>query len=43
MEFLAEIGYFGQLEPWACSLYGLLMMVASVGLAFNMKKPTKKD
>ena len=43
MEFLAQTGYFGQLDPWACSLYGLLLMVASVWLAFNTEKPTKED
>ena len=43
MEFMAQNGYFGQLSPWGCSLYGLLLMVASVWLAINTKKPEKED
>ncbi len=42
MEFLAQTGYFGQVDPWACSLYGLILMVVSVWLAFNVEKPKKK-
>jgi hypothetical protein len=43
MEFMAQIGYFGQANPWGCSLYGLLLMVATVWLALNTKKPEKED
>jgi hypothetical protein len=43
MEFLAEIGYFGPADPWGCTLYGLLLMVASVWLAIHAKKPTKES
>ncbi len=43
MEFMAQIGYFGQLSTWGCSLYGLLLMVASVWLAIHTKKPEKDD
>jgi hypothetical protein len=43
MEMLAQFGYFGQLSPWACSLYGLIMLTMAVGLALNLKKPEKED
>jgi len=43
MDFLAQIGYFGPSNPWGCSLYGLLLMVACVLLAFNTEKPRKED
>jgi hypothetical protein len=43
MEFLAQIGYFGPMNLWGCSLYGLLLMVASVWLAIHTKKPEKED
>ena len=26
MEFMAQIGYFGDPNPWGCCLYGLLLM-----------------
>jgi hypothetical protein len=42
MEFLAEIGYFGPVNLTGCTLYGLLLMVASVWLAIHTKKPTKE-
>jgi hypothetical protein len=43
MDFLAQIGYFGPVDLSGCSLYGLLLMVMSVWLAINTKKPTKDD
>jgi hypothetical protein len=43
MEMLAQFGYFGQASPWACSLYGLVMMVMSVWLALNLEKPRQED
>jgi hypothetical protein len=43
MEFMAQIGYFGQVNPWGCSLYDLSLMVASVWLALNTKKPEKEN
>ncbi|MHB9073307.1 MAG: hypothetical protein ACYC6G_07270 [Desulfobaccales bacterium] len=42
MEFLAQIGYFGPADPGGCTLYGLLLMVASVWLAIHTKKPRKE-
>ena len=43
MEFLAQIGYFGEPNRQACSLYGLVLMVVSVWLAINTQKPEKED
>jgi|GEM_PF-2589490 len=43
MEFLAQIGYFGEPNLQACSLYGLVLMVVSVWLAINAHKPRKDD
>ncbi len=43
MEFMAQIGYFGEPNLWGCTLYGLLLMVASVWLAIHTKKPNKED
>lgn len=43
MEMLAQFGYFSGLTPEACSLYGLLMLLANVWVAFNMKRPQKQD
>jgi hypothetical protein len=43
MDILAQYGNFGQLSPWGCSLYGLLLMVASVWLAIHTKKPEKEE
>ena len=43
MEFMAQIGYFGEPNLQACSLYGLVLMVVSVWLAINTKKPEKDD
>ncbi len=41
MDMLAQFGYFTFIDPWACSLYGLIMLTLSVGLAFNLTKPEK--
>ncbi len=43
MEFMAQIGYFGDPNPWGCGLYGLVLMVATVWLAFTTKKPEKES
>jgi hypothetical protein len=43
MEFLAQIGYFGEPNLQACSLYGLIMMIGCVFMAFTVKKPNKND
>jgi hypothetical protein len=43
MEFMAQIGYFGEPNLYACSLYGLVLMVVSVWMAINAKKPVKED
>lgn len=43
MDFLAQIGYFGETNLQACTLYGLLLMVTSVWLAINTRKPKKDD
>jgi hypothetical protein len=41
MEMLAQFGYFSQLDPNACSLYGLVMLTLGVWLAFNLEKPER--
>jgi hypothetical protein len=41
MEFMAQIGYFGDPNPWGCSFYGLLLMLTTVWLALNTTKPEK--
>ncbi len=43
MEILAQYGTFGQINPWFCSLYGLILMVLSVSMAVMVKKPEKDD
>ena len=43
MDMLAQFGTFNGLTPEACSLYGLLMMLATVWVAFHMKRPEKQD
>jgi len=44
MEMLAQFGYFGYgASPWACSLYGMVLMLASAWVAINLKKPEKDD
>jgi hypothetical protein len=43
MEFMAQIGYFGEPNLQACTLYGLVLMVVSVWLAINTHKPEKED
>jgi hypothetical protein len=43
MDFLAQIGYFGPQDPMGCCLYGLVLMLACVFLAFTMEKPAKED
>jgi hypothetical protein len=44
MEILAQFGYFGQgASPEACSLYGLVLMVASFWVVINLNKPEKDD
>jgi hypothetical protein len=43
MEFLAQIGYFGEPNLQACSLYGLVLMVVSVFMAVIVEKPKKDD
>jgi len=43
MEFLAEIGYFGPVNLTGCTFYGLLLMVMSVWLAINTKKPKREE
>jgi hypothetical protein len=43
MEMLTEFGYFGNLSPTACYLYGLVMMLVSVWLALNLERPEKQD
>jgi hypothetical protein len=43
MEFLAQIGYFGEPNLQACTLYGLVLMVVCVWMAINTHKPEKED
>ena len=43
MEFMAQIGYFGEPNLQACTLYGLVLMVVSVWMAIHAKKPVKED
>ena len=43
MEMLAQYGYFGNLGPYFCSLYGLVLLTVTVALALYMKKPEKDD
>ena len=43
MDMLAQFGYFTCLDPWASSLYGLILLTLSVGVAFNLTKPEKGD
>lgn len=43
MDILAQSGYIGQLSPWACYAYGLIMLTMALGLALNLKKPEKSD
>ena len=40
---MAQIGYFGDPNPWGCCLYGLLLLTTTVWLALNMKKPEKES
>jgi hypothetical protein len=42
MEFMAQIGYFGEPNMYYCSLYGLVLMVLSVWMALNTTKPIKQ-
>ena len=41
MEMLMQFGYFGQASVWGCSLYGLVLLTVTVGLALNLKKPER--
>jgi hypothetical protein len=43
MDFLAQKGYFGQVNPWDCSLYGLILLVGSIFVALHMNKPDKDN
>ncbi len=43
MEMLAQYGYLGPDSLWVCSLYGLIMLTATVFVALHMKKPEKDD
>ncbi len=43
MEMMAQIAYFGQLEPWAWHLYGIIMLTMAFGLALNLRKPEKSE
>ena len=43
MEMLAQFGYSGQLAPWACYMYGCILLMMAGGLALNLKKPEKED
>jgi len=43
MEVLALNGYFGNLSPTACYLYGMVVMLMSAWLALNLERPEKKD
>ena len=43
MDMLAQFGYFTFSDPWACSLYGLILLTMSVALVFNLSKPEKRD
>jgi hypothetical protein len=43
MEMMAQLAYFGQLEPWACHLYGIIMLTMAFGLALNLKKPENSE
>lgn len=43
MEMLAQFGYLGQLSPWACYSYGLILLTMAFGLVANLKKPEKLD
>jgi hypothetical protein len=43
MDMLAQFGYLTFIDPWACSLYGLILLTMSVGLVFNLSKPEKRD
>jgi hypothetical protein len=41
MEMMAQLSSYGQLEPWAWHLYGIILLTAAFGLALNLKKPEK--
>jgi hypothetical protein len=41
MEMLAQFGYLGQMSSSSCYLCGLVMLIASIFLALNLKKPEK--
>ncbi len=43
MEMMAQLGSFGQLEPWAWHLYGIIMLTMAFGLALNLRKPEKSE
>ena len=43
MEMLSQFGYFTYYDPWGCTLYGLILLTMSVGLAFNLTKPEKPE
>lgn len=43
METMAQLAYFGQLDPWAWYLYGAIMLSMAFGLALNLKKPEKSE
>jgi hypothetical protein len=43
MDMFIQFGSFNGLPPEACSLYGLLMLLASVWVVFNLKAPEKHD
>jgi hypothetical protein len=37
------MGYFGHGNLQICSIYGIVLLVVSVWVAFHMKKPKKDD
>ncbi len=43
MEFMAQIGYFGTPDPWACCLQGFISLMMIGWLGLNLKKPKKSD
>ena len=43
MEILAQYGNLGNAGTAACSLYGLVMLLVTVWMALNLKRPEKED
>jgi len=43
MDMLAQFGFYGNLSPDSCCLYGMVMLLMSVWLALNLERPEKQD